>query len=71
MVDLQTAMAAAQASERRSKGGRGASDEKKKRRSGSDMGIEPFDPVKYVGKEIIILGIGLVDEENRGNYKTI
>ena len=51
MVDLQTAMAAAQASERRSKGGRGASDEKKKRRSGSDMGIEPFDPVKYVNKE--------------------
>ena len=51
MVDLQTAMAAAQASDRRSRDGRGASDEKKKRRSGSDLGIEPFDPVKYVNKE--------------------
>ena len=51
MVDLQTAMAAAQASDRRSRDGRGASDEKKKRRSGSDLGIEPFDPVKYVSKE--------------------
>ena len=50
MVDLSTAIAAAQA-ERRQRTGRGGSDDKKKRRSGADLGIEPFDPVKYVNKE--------------------
>ena len=49
MVDLKTAMAAAQAEQRK----RSASmiEEKKKRRSGPDLGIDPFDPVKYVSKE--------------------
>ncbi len=50
MVDLKTAMAAAQ-TERRKREGRDGGDEKKKRRSGADLGIEPFDPVKYVNKE--------------------
>lgn len=48
MVDINTAMAAA-AAERRS---RGTGDkERKKNRSGADMGIEAFDPVKHVSKE--------------------
>ena len=49
MVDLKTAMAAAQAERRKRDGAK--SDEKKKRRSGADLGIEPFDPVKYARKE--------------------
>ncbi len=49
MVDLNTAMAAASAEQkRRSADG---SQERKKRRTGKDMGIEPFDPVTYVAKE--------------------
>ena len=48
MVDLNTAMAAA-STERRN---RGTGDkERKKNRSGADMGIEAFDPVKHVSKE--------------------
>ena len=48
MVDINTAMAAA-AAERRN---RGTGDkERKKNRSGADMGIESFDPVKHVSKE--------------------
>ena len=48
MVDISTAMAAA-AGERRN---RGTGDkERKKNRSGADMGIESFDPVKQVSKE--------------------
>ena len=48
MVDINTAMAAA-ATERRN---RGTGDkERKKNRSGADMGIEAFDPVKHVAKE--------------------
>ena len=48
MVDISTAMAAA-AAERRN---RGTGDkERKKNRSGADMGIEAFDPVKHVSKE--------------------
>ena len=49
MVDLKTAMAAAQAERMKRDGAKNA--EKKKRRSGADLGIEPFDPVKYHGKE--------------------
>ena len=49
MVDLKTAMAAAQAEQR--KKAASSMEEKKKRRSGPDLGIEPFDPVKYVTKE--------------------
>ena len=49
MVDLKTAMAAAQAERMKRDGAKNA--EKKKRRSGADLGIEPFDPVKYQGKE--------------------
>ena len=49
MVDLKTAMAAAQAERRKRDGAK--NEEKKKRRSGADLGIEPFDPVKYHGKE--------------------
>ena len=49
MVDLKTAMAAAQADRMKRDGAR--IEEKKKRRSGADLGIEPFDPVKYFGKE--------------------
>lgn len=48
-MDLKTAMAAAQAERMKRDGAKGA--EKKKRRSGADLGIEPFDPVKYHGKE--------------------
>jgi len=48
MVDINTAMAAA-ATERRN---RGTGDkERKKNRTGADMGIEAFDPVKHVSKE--------------------
>ena len=48
MVDINTAMAAA-AAERRN---RGTGDkERKKNRSGANMGIESFDPVKHVAKE--------------------
>ena len=49
MVDLKTAMAAVQAERMKRDGAKNA--EKKKRRSGADLGIEPFDPVKYQGKE--------------------
>ena len=49
MVDLQTAMAAASA-ERRQRSG-AASEERKVRRSGPSLGLEPFDPVKHVSKE--------------------
>lgn len=49
MVDLNTAMAAA-ATERR-KRVEGEEKEKKIRRSGADLGLEAFDPVKYVEKE--------------------
>lgn len=49
MVDLQTAMAAA-AAERKQRAG-AASEERKVRRSGPNLGIEPFDPVKHVKKE--------------------
>ena len=49
MVDLQTAMAAA-AAERKQRAG-AASEERKVRRSGPNLGIEPFDPVKHVSKE--------------------
>lgn len=49
MVDLQTAMAAA-AAERKQRSSE-ASKERKVRRSGPNLGIEPFDPVKHVKKE--------------------
>ena len=49
MVDLQTAIAAA-AAERKQRSG-AASQERKVRRSGSNLGIEAFDPVKHVKKE--------------------
>ena len=49
MVDLQTAMAAA-AAERKKRDG-AASEDRKVRRSGPSLGIEPFDPVKHVSKE--------------------
>ena len=49
MVDLQTAMAAASA-ERKQRSG-AASEERKVRRSGASLGLEPFDPVKHVSKE--------------------
>lgn len=49
MVDINTAMAAA-AAERRNRGGKG-DKERKKNRSGADMGIESFDPTKHVAKE--------------------
>ena len=48
MVDINTAMAAA-AGERRNRGS--GEKERKKNRSGADMGIESFDPVKHVSKE--------------------
>jgi len=48
MVDINTAMAAAAGDRRnRSKDDK----ERKKNRSGADMGIESFDPVKHVKKE--------------------
>ena len=49
MVDINTAMAAA--STERRKRGSGEQKERKKNRSGADMGIESFDPVKHVRKE--------------------
>ena len=49
MVDLKTAIAAAQADRMKRDGAKNA--EKKKRRSGADLGIEPFDPAKHHGKE--------------------
>ncbi len=49
MVDINTAMAAA-AAERR-KRGTGDGKERKKNRTGANMGIEAFDPVKHVSKE--------------------
>ena len=49
MVDLKTAMAAAQAERMKRDGAK--NEEKKKRRTGPDLGIEPFDPVKYANKE--------------------
>lgn len=48
MVDINTALAAA-ATERKNRGTGGK--ERKKNRSGADMGIESFDPVKHVAKE--------------------
>lgn len=51
MVDLRTAMAAAQAEQKRRQDRNPRSPEKKKNRSGADLGIDPFDPVKYVNKE--------------------
>ena len=48
MVDINTAMAAA-AAERRNRGS--GDKERKKNRSGADMGIESFDPVEHVSKE--------------------
>ena len=48
MVDINTAMAAA-ATERKSRGT--GERERKKNRSGSDLGIELFDPLKHVKKE--------------------
>ncbi len=49
MVDLQTAMAAAAADRQKRLDKTDA--ERKKRRSGADLGIERFDPVKHVAKE--------------------
>ncbi len=49
MVDLQTAMAAA-AAERKQRAGADSQD-RKVRRSGANLGIESFDPVKHVKKE--------------------
>ncbi len=49
MVDLQTAMAAA-AADRQKRLDKTAA-ERKKRRSGADLGIERFDPVQHVAKE--------------------
>ena len=49
MVDLSTAMTAAQGERRqRTQGGDG---EKKVRRTGRNLGLEAFDPVKHVQKE--------------------
>ena len=49
MVDLSTAMTAAQGERRqRTQGG---DKEKKVRRTGRNLGIEAFDPVKHVQKE--------------------
>ncbi len=48
MVDINTAMAAA-ATERKSRGT--GERERKKNRSGSDLGIELFDPLNHVKKE--------------------
>ena len=49
MVDLNTAMAAAAGERQKRMADEGK--ERKKRRSGSDLGIEAFDPVKHVTKE--------------------
>ena len=48
MVDINTALAAA-ATERKNRGT--GTKERKKNRSGADLGIESFDPVKHVAKE--------------------
>jgi len=48
MVDINTALAAA-ATERKNRGA--GQKDRKKNRSGSDLGIESFDPVKHVAKE--------------------
>ena len=47
MVDISTAMAAASVDGKR----RGGKDSDKKGKSGRNLGIESFDPVKYVAKE--------------------
>ena len=65
MVDLSTAMTAAQGERRqRTQGGDG---EKKVRRTGRNLGLEAFDPVKHVQKEKaetasmwLVLGFSLV-----------
>ena len=49
MVDLSTAMTAAQGERRQRMPGE--PKEKKVRRTGRNLGIEPFDPVKHVQKE--------------------
>jgi len=49
MVDLSTAMAAASVDRQKRVADEGK--ERMKRRSGRDLGIEPFDPVKHVAKE--------------------
>ena len=49
MVDLNTAMAAAAGDRQKRMADEGK--ERKKRRSGSDLGLEAFDPVKHVTKE--------------------
>ena len=49
MVDINTAMAAAAGERQKRMADEGK--ERKKRRSGSDLGIEAFDPVKHVTKE--------------------
>lgn len=48
MVDINTALAAA-ATERKNRGS--GQKDRKKNRSGADLGIESFDPVKHVAKE--------------------
>ncbi len=48
MVDINTALAAA-ATERKNRGA--SQKDRKKNRSGADLGIESFDPVKHVAKE--------------------
>ena len=48
MVDINTAMAAAAGGKKNRASG---DKERKKNRSGADMGIESFDPVKHVSKE--------------------
>lgn len=52
-MDFKTAMAAAraEAESRRKAGKSGEGKEKRKSRSGPDMGLESFDPSKYVSKE--------------------
>ena len=49
MVDLSTAMTAAQGERRQRM--QGDDREKKVRRTGRNLGIEAFDPVKHVQKE--------------------
>ena len=49
MVDLNTAMAAASVDRQKRAADEGK--ERMKRRSGRDLGIEAFDPVKHVAKE--------------------
>ncbi len=47
MVDISTAMAAASVDGKR----RGGKDKEKKGKSGRNLGVEAFDPIKYVAKE--------------------